>query len=413
MEGLSAWQMFFSDYVLASKDRSLSRGYFDGLEYLLKNANPDSELVHAARIVARASAASKCDLQDVLDKTRAEYSDILVAFESVLNDPDKCNTDEALMTAALLGLYEMMVATEVYPSAHSMHVKGVSAILCTRDLPFELLAGSSLFQTFNTLLPQNPTPEAQIPGLLSAYCCSKADPSTKNLDAILIRLPPVRRRALKILSDPKASKVELRSLKQEAILLNKEFSLWPLCLPKEWMPQTLGDIKEGDVLPNDEALDAMPFWPGRIDTYYDIYVVAVWDVYRKARLKLLNVIIQCSERLRGDSQTHDNSATLPKLQGEVNELVDGLCASVPFHLVADLQSCLTVGSTSSAQFTPGKALGGLLLMYPLYIASTLPTVPSKQQAWMQGRLRWIGTHMGIRQATMLANVGLAGLRSRE
>ncbi len=31
------------------------------------------------------------------------------------------------MTAALLGLYEMMVATEVYPDAHSAHIRGVSA----------------------------------------------------------------------------------------------------------------------------------------------------------------------------------------------------------------------------------------------------------------------------------------------
>ena len=45
-------------------------------------------------------------------------------------------------------------------------------------------------------------------------------------------------------------------------------------------------------------------------------------------------------------------------------------------------------------------------MYPLYIASRLSLGAVKQRTWMRGRLWWIGKHMGIRQATMLADVCL-------
>jgi hypothetical protein len=242
---VAALKMFFLDYVLVSKDRSLSLGYFDGLETLLNNASPDSELVSAATIVALASAASKAGSHD-FSSSCARYPDALAAFKKALDNPDKCNTDEALMTAALLGLYEMIVAVEAYPNAHGTHLKGVSAILCTRKLPFDLLAlaGSNLFEIFNPLLPRRPPLNGQIPGLLSPYSCSEADPSTKNLDVLLIKLRPIRERASRILSSPKASKAKLRTLKREASLHNKEFSLWPLCQPKEWMPQTRGIMKE-------------------------------------------------------------------------------------------------------------------------------------------------------------------------
>jgi hypothetical protein len=120
----------------------------------------------------------------------------------------------------------------------------------------------------------------------------------------------------------------------------------------------------------------------------------------------MDIIAESSERLHPSDGLHEELASIRKLRGEMQELVDDLCASIPFHLVADLPSHLGSGTIFGDLDTPGKALGGLLLMYPLYIASCLPLVPLKQRIWMRGRLRWIGKHMGIRQATMLADVCL-------
>jgi len=392
----AALKSFFQDYVLVSKDRSLSRGYFDGLESLLNSASPSEELISAAKIVAHASAASKTGTLDLVSSTD-KYSNALAAFQKMLDNPEKRNADEALMTAVLLGLYEMIVAAELYPSAHNLHLKGVSAILCTRKVPFDLLdlAGANLFELFNPLLPARSAAKGSIPGLLSPYPCSETDPPMKSLDVLLIKSRPVLERASQILSDPKATKVDLRTLKQDASLLNKEYSLWPLCQPKEWLPRTLGVIQDEDQF-NGGSLSEKLFWPGNVDSYFDLYVSAVWNTYRKARLKLLHVIARSSERINPSELTNR------KLEAEMQELVDDMCASVPFHLVADLPSAL---HKPSDMIPPGKALGGLFLMYTMYIASSLPMVPSKQRFWMRGRLRWIGTRMGIRQASMLADVG--------
>lgn len=404
----AALAKFFSDFVLVSKDRSISRGYFDGLQDLLAQADPKSVLVRATTIVALANAASTSSSSDLLYKAQTQYSYTLQAFHGSLDHPVKRNNDEALMTAALLGLYEMIVAAEAYPDVHSTHIIGVSAILCTRDLRIdqpELLPGVRLFRCIRSLLSASRSFEALTPGLPLTQPCPKSDaePPTQHLDILMLRLRPVLLRATKILSNPKASKVDLSTVKKQASLLNKEFSLWPLCQPKEWAPQTLGIIEKG-VQTSDTTFDSMPFWPGKIDSYFDLYVVAVWDTYRKSRLKLLQVITDCSERLRSAGQPQEKPVALQKLRCEMRELVDGLCASIPFHLVADLHHCLQSGGTFDNLSTPGKALGGLLLMYPLYIASTLSLIPSDQRAWMKGRLQWIGKYMGIRQATMLGNV---------
>lgn len=406
-----ALKTFFFDYVLVSKDPSLSRGYFDGLESLLNRTGPNSELANAIELVALASEAARSGSFDH-SSNNTRYLLALSAFQKTMDDTQKRNADEALMTAALLGLYEMITATEAYPNAHNTHLKGVSAILCTRNLPFDLLAlaGSDLFELFNPLVPRRPAILGRAPGLLSPYPCLESDPPTRSLDVLLIKLRPVRERASELLSDPEASRVDLRMLKREATLLNKEFSLWPLCQPKEWMPKTHGIVKE--MAPaTDDSLCSMSFWPGKVDTYFDLYVAAVWNIYRKARLKLIDVILESSSRLQVSRSLYDEPPAIRKLKSEMQELVNELCASIPYHLISDLRASLETGRASRAD-TPGKALGGLLLMYPLYIASCMPNVPTKQRIWMRGRLHWIGNNMGIRQATMLANVRFELLHCR-
>lgn len=389
---VTALNIFFEDYVLTSQDRSLSCGYLDGLPSFLAQQSCASTLLGAANLVANSSLESKSGTLSPFS-TSTQYSALLSAFQKSLDNPAKCNADEALMTAVLLGLYELIIASEPYPDAHGTHLRGISAILCTRKQPFEVLelAGSSLFELFNPLLPTNSVSSRRIPGLLSPYPIQDTDPSMKSLDVLLIKSHPVLQQASRLLSHEKATKAELRSLKRDAGLLNKEFALWPLCQPKQWLPKTLGILKKTR---NDGGESY--FWDGKVDEYFDLYVAAVWNIYRKARLKLIDVIFKASKGL-------DLKATMPqKLMADTQGLVDELCASVPFHLLADLPAYLRNGNAEKKR--PGKALGGLLLMYPLYIASSLSMVPTEQREWMKGRLRWIGRVIGIRQASMLADV---------
>ena len=83
-----------------------------------------------------------------------------------------------------------------------------------------------------------------------------------------------------------------------------------------------------------------------------------------------------------------------------------MLASVPYHLVENLQVFLRDSElkTSIEINNPGRLLGGLLLMYPLYVTSRMRFLDTARREYMLRCLAWIGEYMGIGQATVLAKV---------
>jgi hypothetical protein len=390
-----AFVKFFADFVLVSMDPAISRGYFDGLEQLLAQSNTTSVLYRATRVVALANAARGPEPYELSRNDQFYYMDTLKLFQQSLNDLDERLNNEAVMTASLLGLYEMIAATDVSSTALTAHTAGVSALVFSKNHAPEDRPGKALFWWLN-ILPRNALELTdRLDGPIASMPASDAGRPSHTLDALMLQLRPTLLKAYDILRNPKTSKSEIRRMKKQLTLLNKEFSLWPVCQPEEWAPRTVGLIEQ-NVKDTGTPVEDKPFWPGRIDSYFDLYVAALWDTYRKCRLKLFQVTMDCAIRL------DEKESTFEKIKADTKDLVDGMCASVPFQLGTDL-SRLQHPDTLHLD-VPGKPLGGLLLMYPLYIASSLSIVPADQRLWMKGRLRWIGDHMGIRQATLLGAV---------
>jgi hypothetical protein len=98
---------FFDDYVVRSADRNVSRGFLDGLKPLVQHAGESSEIGGAMRIVAIAGAANRYGRADLLYKTKLKYGQLLQSFRRALLHAEPGRTMEWLMTAALLGIYEV------------------------------------------------------------------------------------------------------------------------------------------------------------------------------------------------------------------------------------------------------------------------------------------------------------------
>lgn len=99
--------MFFKDFCIEARDRTVSRGYFDGLELLIAHTGPSSDLANAARAVVQAAVGNKVNRIDLVTAARQQYGRLLLSFQQTLSSADKAHTIETLMTAALLGLYEV------------------------------------------------------------------------------------------------------------------------------------------------------------------------------------------------------------------------------------------------------------------------------------------------------------------
>lgn len=128
-----------------------------------------------------------------------------------------------------------------------------------------------------------------------------------------------------------------------------------------------------------------------------VYVAASWNTYRKNRLLILDIIIQCLEKLQ-EKDAHG------RRQAEAKELANDIKASIPFHLDRDYENTTARCHGLKDDIQPGRCLGGLLLMHPLFVASNLSVIPSHMRSQLKECLAWIGEHMGIGQASVFAKV---------
>ena len=141
------------------------------------------------------------------------------------------------------------------------------------------------------------------------------------------------------------------------------------------------------------------YWPGKVDMYFDLYVAGVWNICRTARVLLIDLILKLSKMLQDD-----NNHSIE--HQDALRLVEDIVSSIPFHLAEDLQVFLRDMECKNtvAMMKPGRPVGGLLLMHPIYVASKLSIVPLQLQEYTRECLEWITLYMGIGQASLLAKV---------
>ncbi len=210
----------------------------------------------------------------------------------------------------------------------------------------------------------------------------------ESLDDLLLSLDLVW-----IKSEASFKSKDFDALKNESIALDRRFANWQDSRVTEFEPTVTGHVIRS---PHESAI-TVGYWPGKVDTYFDLYVAGVWNIFRAARLLLVALIIKLSDTLGDNDSCVDHIHT-------ANRIVKDMIASVPYHLTDNLQVFLSELATSTEIKKPGRSLGGLLLMHPLYVASKMPFLPENMREYMRRCLTWIGSNMGFGQATLLAKV---------
>jgi hypothetical protein len=169
-----------------------------------------------------------------------------------------------------------------------------------------------------------------------------------------------------------------------------------------------------------------------VHSYFDLYVAAVINTYRKTYLMLIDVLVRLLPRavpeLNASTALDDPNLDIDQVASaagaatntiatwteKATGLVHEILASIPYHLAKDLSAVgtmspsapggLRTSSTSTSAPGVGRPVGGLLLLHPLYVLSSCTIVPTSVQAYVLKCLAWIGEHMGIGQATVMSKV---------
>ncbi|KAL4993637.1 hypothetical protein BDV10DRAFT_199430 [Aspergillus recurvatus] len=399
-----AVRSFLDQYVVHSADPRVSRGFLDGLPVLLANAEPTSHVVQATEVVAWASLGNRLSRPNLLARARAQYVSLLHSFQGLLLSCQVYEpTVEALVTAILLGLYEIISSQEHLPEQeqeHVAHVRGVCALMLSPNSPFDLLSSTQLFQVANPLLMKHGLRlQNQLTPIPGVFCAPASNSTVHDLDSILIKCHPLFERANSQLLDPVTPLQDLQQTLAHALSIEQSFACWNSQKDASWEPRVVGHVSQEQA----GQVTSSPFFlPGPVHSYFDLYVAAVMNTYRKTYLMLLDVLIRLLPRTISTTDTGSRS------KDKAGALVDDILASIPYHLANDISPEGTTSPDSNGRHARapepgvGRAVGGLLLLHPFYVLSSCSIVPPPVQFYVRKRLAWIGKHMGIGQATIMS-----------
>lgn len=173
--------------------------------------------------------------------------------------------------------------------------------------------------------------------------------------------------------------------------LDGKLAEWAKQIPASWSYKIVKRMNYS----SDLELSSSSFIPYQIHRYPDYYAARVWNLYRVYRLIIQSLLLRVYSlpSLHGADHHYDCIEKINKT------MVADVCASVPFLLgydLSDLKHSLGglrdenfLWPQSSTKVSISGHTGKFSLIWPLYVASSVPSIPQKQQYWMRAQLRWI------------------------
>jgi hypothetical protein len=138
--------------------------------------------------------------------------------------------------------------------------------------------------------------------------------------------------------------------------------------------------------------------------YPELWVCNCWANYRCARILVSEIILSHVHKLSASSPnsalSEDFRLHCKSLRATTSRLGADICRSVPFHLGA----CNSQVPADVPQMPPESYLGGLMLLWPLYLAAMVEGPTHPQRRWVVNCLSMIGHTMGLDQALALMDI---------
>jgi hypothetical protein len=169
---------------------------------------------------------------------------------------------------------------------------------------------------------------------------------------------------------------------------------WLQSLPESWrysetaIPPTATDV----------------FSP-KMHLYPTFFVANDWGLYRALRLFNASLSFRIYENLRRVNPEAEFKNTMMGVEMKIQELVDEVCASIPYHLGYRVMESEIIHYP--VECFPNQRHGRLMsachMMWPLYMAGSAHGISSTQRSWIASKLTYIGEELGARQSVALAN----------
>ena len=364
-------------------------------------------VVQALALVAFSSIPGR---QELRITARQTYGIAIRRMKATIQDPVHSLTNETLAATMLFGLYETLACTRETIFAWSSHVDGAIALIKRRgptafdDPIFQRLFIAVRSQMIiNCIVGCRPVEfGSDEPDWAIVTEVSSVD-IVSQLMVRMLKIPRLRAIALQVLSWEKSetNADEIVQLMRDSMECDNDLAKWPSEIPTGWTSSIEGFHEQFLEDPSSSE-----FYPGYLDKYGDVWIASAWNMYRAARIFTRAITLNCIEWL---SHTPWSAAADDRLETIVclRTLVDEICASVPWLIRAGTAGLPSIPAQSelaspTPQLGSRTALGGYLLIWPLFAAKGCSCIPETQSRWIYGRLLHIGETFGFNQATLLA-----------
>ncbi|KAF2711504.1 hypothetical protein K504DRAFT_475337 [Pleomassaria siparia CBS 279.74] len=394
---------FFKNFVDLPQQVESMRGYLELVLPLYKQAQPSSALHLASNSVALATVCNYPGKQHLRRDATRMYGKALRKLNDELKEPidgaGPGKTDESILAILLFSLYETIMSTDDTIDAWENHVDGAVALTKLRGTDqFKTSMSRAVFRAVRTMMitscVRRAKPVEPFPGIHGWTVNDGEDNAANRLTVICMDLPSIRARANALTQTPYDPSHESEAIKilEFTQVVDSNLLQWYQTLPSDWHYQTVGMVYE---MPEDVAEAGE--WPGPQHSYYDVPLASIVNDYRVCRIFCNRVIIACATWL-GPGSDYPVTQAYNTALFVIQQVVDEISASVPFHIVYDMQP---IPKERGQEKGAAEAFGGYSLVWPLYVAANAETIPQRQRDWLSGRLRVIGTKFGLSEAQVL------------
>lgn len=203
-----------------------------------------------------------------------------------------------------------------------------------------------------------------------------------------------------------ASEHEINRILYLALDIDSQLKQWAETVPDAW----LWDSATGFDLPLGMPRDTF-IYNDRVDYYCDLNVLDIWNSYRSKRVMILSIIIDCILKI-GPPYDEFLANQASYAFGTTQELIDDLCASVPYSLgtkifggARDQESVeypyMGTEKFKIAQRRQVGAVGGWYLLAHIKGCLSAVGVRPAQKKWLMRIMVRIGNIYGIRSPAVM------------
>lgn len=185
-----------------------------------------------------------------------------------------------------------------------------------------------------------------------------------------------------------------------ASCIEADLIAWLAALPPEFTYET-HTKSPYDFLLEERFCGQSPY-DDQYHVYPNLWICNTWNQYRCARIIVSEIILSHIRRISDTSSLRSLSDEFrlhcKTLRLTIRRLSVDICRSVPFHLGAHEKD---VSSNCPA---PESYIGGLLLLWPLFLAGVVENPNHGLRRWVVQCLKMIGHTMGLDQALALMDI---------